>query len=57
MRILPRDTWEPTKHIPVFLVTIVNILEARSPASSDAAQITATPIPLLSLTLDTYNLA
>lgn len=46
VRILPRDTWEPIKHIPVFLITIVNILEARSPASSDVAQITAIPIPL-----------
>lgn len=46
VRILPTDTWEPIKHSPVFLITTVNILEARSPASSDAAQITAILIPL-----------
>lgn len=46
VRILPRDTWEPIKHIPIFLITIVNILEAKSPVSSDAAQITGILIPL-----------
>lgn len=46
VRILPRDTWEPIKHIPIFLITIINILEAKSPVSSDAAQITGILIPL-----------
>lgn len=54
VRILPRDTWEPIKHIPIFLITIVNILESKSPVSSDAAQITGILIPL-SVTLHTYN--
>lgn len=35
VRILPRDTREPIKHIPIFLITIVNIPEAKSPVSSD----------------------
>lgn len=38
VRILPRDTWEPIKHIPIFLITIVNILEAKSPVSSDVPE-------------------
>lgn len=46
VRILPRDTWEPIKHIPIFLVTIINILEAKSPVSSGAAQMTGILIPL-----------
>lgn len=49
VRILPRDTWEPIKHIPIFLVTTVNILEATSPVSSDGAQITGIlliPLPV-----------
>lgn len=55
VRILPRGTWEPIQHIPVFLTTIVNILEARGPASSDAAQITESWCHCVSLTLHTYN--
>lgn len=46
VRILPRDTWEPIKHIPIFLITIVNIPEARSPVFSGAAQTTGTLTPL-----------